>query len=65
MITTKHFIAFAKIAKGHRLAGNIPAATSIYYAVVAVNDNPRFNREKFREACELTLEDLRGKPVHA
>jgi hypothetical protein len=60
-MTKKHFVAFARVAKGHVEAGNIAAAMAIYYAVLEVQDNAHFKRDTFMEACGLTRWMLSGK----
>jgi hypothetical protein len=53
MISKKHFIKFAEIAKRHIDNGDIDWARTVFNAVCEVNDNPLFNKEKFKTACGL------------
>jgi hypothetical protein len=53
-MSRKHFISFAKIANQYsKIAGYRDKAMAIYEAVCEVNDNPNFNRAKFKTACGL------------
>jgi hypothetical protein len=60
-MSKKHFIQFAAIAKGHVAAFQYASAKAVYYAVLQVNDNPQFDRDKFMKACGLTDDILAGK----
>lgn len=62
-MSKKHFIAFAAYAKDfvllYKLHDDIKwlhRAVAVYAAVGACQDNPYFNRERFRTACDLTDE---------
>jgi hypothetical protein len=52
-MTKKHFIAFAKIIKAQLEADNFcsPRAEKMADMVIAVNDNPNFDKARFLEAC--------------
>lgn len=62
-MSKKHFVAFAKRAAALRIAAREPGlnpervaaleqqALGIEDAVLAVNDNPRFDSSRFIEAC--------------
>ena len=54
--TKKHYIAIAAIIKAKRDAGVTPPELAFAVQVfieLAAADNPRFDRDRFREACGL------------
>ena len=53
MMTKKHYIEVAKIIKDHTSYDDnlIPADIACDLAIVFAQDNPRFDRIKFLEAC--------------
>jgi len=51
-MTRKHYIAAAKMIRSQKLEKETAENIVEFLATMFAEDNPRFNKEKFIEACE-------------